>query len=178
MLLLRPPVGGAPPVRAERPPDTVSQRRPSDRRLGHRLARLHARHNAPANLAWSCLWCHSRQSERRPGAIDQAGSTRSNRRRSQGVGCRRNRCRGANRWAMTGRHDAGLGSWGSGRSLDCVSRRPGTTRNLDEPALGRQPRSAPGAPPRGDDRRSTVLGDEGSALLYLRARRRRRRECA
>jgi hypothetical protein len=41
--------------------------------LGHRLARFHGGANNPANLCWSCLWCNTWPTERRPGATDHGG---------------------------------------------------------------------------------------------------------
>jgi hypothetical protein len=41
--------------------------------LGHRLARFNGGTNDAANLCWSCLWCNTWPSERRPGATDRGG---------------------------------------------------------------------------------------------------------
>ncbi|PZS40765.1 MAG: hypothetical protein DLM62_01115 [Pseudonocardiales bacterium] len=41
--------------------------------LGHVVARFHGGTNTPDNLAWSCLWCNTWQSERIPGATDRGG---------------------------------------------------------------------------------------------------------
>ena len=38
--------------------------------LAHVVSRFHGGANSPENLAWSCLWCNTWQSERRPGATD------------------------------------------------------------------------------------------------------------
>lgn len=41
--------------------------------LGHRKARFKGGGNEVENLAWSCLWCNTWLSERRPGATDHGG---------------------------------------------------------------------------------------------------------
>jgi len=41
--------------------------------LGHRIARFNGGSNAPENLCWSCLWCNTWPSERRPGVTDHGG---------------------------------------------------------------------------------------------------------
>jgi hypothetical protein len=41
--------------------------------LGHVISRFHDGRNALENLAWSCLWCNTWQSERRPRATDHGG---------------------------------------------------------------------------------------------------------
>jgi len=41
--------------------------------LGHALARVHGGQNTADNLAWTCLWCNTWPSERRPGATDHGG---------------------------------------------------------------------------------------------------------
>jgi hypothetical protein len=41
--------------------------------LAHRTARFHGGGNEAENLAWSCLWCNTWLSERRPGALDHGG---------------------------------------------------------------------------------------------------------
>jgi len=38
--------------------------------LGHRLARFNGGCNNATNLCWSCLWCNTWPTERRPGATD------------------------------------------------------------------------------------------------------------
>lgn len=38
--------------------------------LGHIVGRFHGGANTLDNLAWSCLWCNTWQSERTPGATD------------------------------------------------------------------------------------------------------------
>lgn len=41
--------------------------------LGHRLARFNGGSNGVANLCWSCLWCNTWPTERKPGATDHGG---------------------------------------------------------------------------------------------------------
>lgn len=41
--------------------------------LGHKLARFNGGSNNPQNLCWSCLWCNTWPTERRPGAADHGG---------------------------------------------------------------------------------------------------------
>jgi len=41
--------------------------------LGHVISRFHGGRNTLENLAWSCLWCNTWQSERRLGATDHGG---------------------------------------------------------------------------------------------------------
>jgi hypothetical protein len=46
------------------------------RRIGslhHLVPRISGGDNDPANLAWSCLWCATWPTERRPGATDHGG---------------------------------------------------------------------------------------------------------
>lgn len=41
--------------------------------LNHRISLFNSGSNAPENLCWSCLWCNTWPSERRPGAVDHGG---------------------------------------------------------------------------------------------------------
>jgi hypothetical protein len=41
--------------------------------LGHRVARFNGGSNSITNLCWSCLWCNTWPTERRPGATDHGG---------------------------------------------------------------------------------------------------------